>query len=569
MTFVNAKLPLDESGNTGLYAFGGYSYRQGTGFGYYREGMSTRNWSQIYPLGFLPRFAPDVTDFSAAGGLKGVAAGWAYDAGATLGHNAFTFNLENTLNTSLGPCLVTACAPGPDGILGTADDPGIPNQTSFNAGKLSLYEGILSVDANRELDVGLHAPLNLALGAAFRRENYQVIAGEPASYVQGWYPDRNGDIAPSGSQVFPGFRPQDAANASRNNVAAYAELETDVAPTLLANVAARYEHYSDFGSKLTGKVATRWQPASMLILRGALSTGFRAPSLNQSYYSSTVTNFRIDSTTGNPVPFEVGLFPVASREARVLGARDLKPETSVNASAGLAVTPTRNLNFTADYYFIKVNDRILLTTFLATDSVAALLRSAGSRAEAAQYFTNALNTHTTGVDLTANYRFGVASGFATLNGTYNHTTTTIAGDIPLPAELQGTGAVLFDEFGEGGLLALTRERPRWRGTLTAQYALGQWTALARSSIYGQYTSALYGYCEACAQTYGTRAIYDAEVGYAPTAGFRLSVGGRNLFDTFPERMREENSFGVFLYPSASPYGFNGRYVYARIEVTGR
>ncbi|HEX2717459.1 MAG TPA: TonB-dependent receptor, partial [Gemmatimonadaceae bacterium] len=268
---------------------------------------------------------------------------------------------------------------------------------------------------------------------------------------------------------------------------------------------------------------------------------------------------------GAPVAFEVGIFPVASREARALGARPLRPETSANASAGFALTPTRGLNFTADYFWIRVDDRILLTTFLGTDSVASILRNIGSRAEAAQYFTNALNTRTQGVDVTAEWRFGAGPGFVTLNGVYNNMLTKIVGDIPLPAELRGTGAVLFDRYGEGGLNAMTRERPRWRSNLSARYELSALSLMLRANTYGKYTSALYSYSGAFAQTYGTKTIFDAEVGWTPFPQTKLSLGGRNLFDTFPEQMLPDNSFGLFLYPPASPYGFNGRYVYARVE----
>ena len=569
MSFVNATVPFGAGGNTGLYAFGGYSFREGTGYGYYRQGMSGRNWPQIYPLGFLPRFTPDVTDLSAAAGIRGSGMGWSYDVGLTQGHNGFTFNLDNTLNTSLGPCLESACAPGLDGVRGTSDDPGIPNQTSFMAGELKLDETVLGLDAHREFEVGLPGALNVAIGTAYRRERYEVVEGERASWIQGGHPDQYGDIAPSGSQVFPGFRPDDASANSRDNISVYTDLESDILPGVLANVAGRYEHYSDFGSNLSGKLATRWQPATSLTLRATVSTGFRAPSLNQSYYSSVVTNFRADPVTGAAVPFEVGIFPVESRESRVLGARPLEPETSVNASVGFALTPVRGFNITADYFRIRVDDRILLTTFLATDSVATLLRSVGSRAEAAQYFTNALNTMTQGVDVTANWRFAAGPGFVTLNGSYNNMLTRIRGDIPLPAALVGTGAVLFDEYGEGGLNALTRERPRWRSNLSARFEAAAWSALGRASTYGKYTSALYSYSADFAQTYGTKTIFDAELGWSPFRGTKLAIGGRNILDTFPERMVEENSFGLFLYPPASPYGFNGRYVYGRIEIAPR
>ncbi|MEO8909232.1 MAG: TonB-dependent receptor [Gemmatimonadaceae bacterium] len=408
MTFFSASLPLDSANSAaGLYANGGYSFRRGAGFGYFRPPSSARNWTQIYPNGFLPKFAPDVLDFSGAGGVRGLLSGWSYDLGGTVGHNGFKYNLKNTLNTSLGPCLGTPCAPGADGVLGTADDPGIPNRTSFFAGELKYTEAIVSLDASHEYAMGLASPVNVALGAAFRNENYQIVAGEPASYINGFHPASDGSIAPSGSQVFPGFRPEDASNSHRNNIGAYVDLEGDLAPRLLADVAARYEHYSDFGSKVTGKLAMRFQPTQRLTLRAAVNTGFRAPSLNQSYYSSVVTNFEADPTTGNPVPFEIGIFPVNSPEARALGARPLKAESSRNLSAGFAATPIDNLTFTSDFYYIAINDRITITGFLGdgTDSVSAILRNIGSRATTAQYFTNAIDTRTKGLDVTGDYTF--------------------------------------------------------------------------------------------------------------------------------------------------------------------
>ena len=564
MTFLNAQFPLDAAGNTALYAFGGYSHRRGTGFGYYRPGISERNWTQIYPMGFLPEFNPTVQDGSGAGGVRGIAGKWTYDVGGTFGYNSFLYDLENTLNTSLGPCLDTPCAPGADGILGTADDPGIPNQTSFDAGELKLWEAIARADVTRELDVGLATPLSVALGASFRRENYQIVAGEPASYMQGYHPDPFGDIAPAGSQVFPGLRPQDEADEHRDNVAAYLELESTVAPKLLANVAGRFEHYSDFGSKLTGKLALRFQPTTKWTLRGALSTGFRAPSLNQSFYSQIATNFAADST-GAAVPFDVGIFPVRSPEAVALGSRPLEPETSVNVSTGFAFSPIPEFTLTADYYWIKLDDRIMLTTSFGTDSVKAILQSIGSRAEAAQYMTNGINTRTQGVDVTGAYRLGLGSGTMDLNGTFNWTKNSIASLGSLPAQLQGTGVTaLFDPFYEGGLNAITRERPKWRTTLSAHYGVGDWSFLARGSSYGEYTSSLYGYTQESAQTYPSKTIFDAEAGYT-FRDFTVSLGARNLFDTYPGFMQPDNGFFIFPYPSASPFGFNGRYIYTRVE----
>ena len=571
MTFANANFPFDAANpSAGVYAFGGYSFRQGAGFGYFRQPVSSKNWTAIYPNGFLPKFAPDVLDFSGAGGVRGLLSGWSYDLGGTVGHNGFKYNLENTLNTSLGPCLVTACAPGADGILGNADDPGIPNKKNIFAGELKYTEAILSLDASHEYAMGLASPVNVALGAAFRNERYQIGAGEPASYINGFHLAQDGSDAPSGSQVFPGFRPADAADAHRNNVGAYVELEGDLVPKLLANVAARFEHYSDFGNKLTGKLALRFQPTQRLTLRSAVSTGFRAPSLNQSYYSSVVTNFKPDAA-GNPVAFDIGIFPVNSIEARALGARPLKPESSVNFSAGFAVTPMDNLTFTSDFYYIRLDDRITITGFLDTPAVAAILQSVGSRAEAAQYFTNAINTRTRGLDITGDYTVGTLGGTANLNAGFNFTRTTIPNEnnIPLPPELVGTGEDLIGKYDEGGLLAMTKERPAWRGTVTGQFTRGLWNALGRYSYYGKYTSALYSYSGSDVQNYNGKGLVDAELGVNPVRGFKISIGARNIFDVYPDRMSEANSFDIFPWPPASPFGYNGRYLYTRVELTGR
>ena len=490
-----------------------------------------------------------------------------------MGHNGFKYNLKNTLNTSLGPCLTTACAPGADGVLGTADDPGIPNKKSFFAGELQYTEAILSLDASHEYAMGLASPVNVALGAAFRNERYQITAGEPGSYINGFYPAQDGSIAPSGSQVFPGFRPADASDSHRNNIGAYVDLEGDLVPRLLADVAARFEHYSDFGNTLTGKLAMRFQPTQRLTLRSAVSTGFRAPSLNQSFYSSVVTNFQADPTTGNPVPFEIGIFPVNSREARALGARPLKAESSRNFSAGFAATPVTNLTLTSDFYYIAINDRITITGFLGTgsDSVSAILRNIGSPATTAQYFTNAIDTRTRGLDVTGDYTAEALGGTAGLNAAFNLTRTTIPNEnnIPLPPELQGTGVTLINKYDEGGLLAITKERPDWRGTVTGLYKRGAWNGMARYSYYGKYTSALYSYSGSGVQNYSGKGLVDAELGFTPARGFRLSVGGRNLLDVYPDRMNEGNGFDIFPWPPASPFGYNGRYVYTRVEVTGR
>ncbi len=574
LTMANLRLPVNDAGSAELYAFGGYSFRRGTGNGYRRYASSARNWPEIFPLGFLPEFAPDVTDYSAAGGFRAATRGWSIDIGASLGHSGFEYNLRNTLNTSLGPCLDPAnpCAPGDDGILGNADDPGIANQTSFMAGRLRRNELTAGINAAKSVTLGLPAPVNVALGVQFRREAYRITQGEVASWIDGGHLAQDSSEATSGSQVFPGFAPTDEADANRTNVGAYADLETNLTPRFLANVAGRFERYSDFGSLFTGKAAFRYQPSPRLTLRAAGSTGFRAPGLGQINFSKVVTNV----IAGTPI--QVGVFPAADSASRLLGSRPLKEETSVNLSAGLAFSPNDDFTMTVDVFSIKINDRILLGATFDSDTTLAILARGGiTGVGGVQYFTNGLDTRTRGVDVTADLRVPAAGGTLQLTGAVNFTKNEITRVDPLPA-------VFANDPNETGLIdtvtyiGITEERPDWRGTFTAQYATGRLHSLARASYYGKFSSAQPGFCDLCRERYGAKTLFDAEVGYR-FSQVDLSVGVRNLFDTYPDQPSSlvdvgggttakeyNNNFGTFPWAAASPFGYNGRYVYARVEM---
>jgi iron complex outermembrane receptor protein len=494
--------------------------------------------------------------------VRGATNGWNYDLSASYGHNLFDYQLRHTLNASLGPCLDTPCAPGLDGILGTADDPGIPNSTHFFAGGLRAGELGFSASVAKPIEVGLPNALNVALGATYRRETFTLLPGEKGSWIQGGHMNQFGDPAPPGSQVFSGFLPTTAADESRNNTGAYVDLETDLTKQLLVNAAARFEDYSDFGSKVSSKLAVRLQPAKQFVLRAAFSTGFRAPSLAQSFYGSRITNFRLDPATGKQAPFEVGIFPVQSDVAKALGARPLKPETSLNYSAGFAWSPTDQLSFTVDGYLIDLNDRILLTGNIGGDSVEKILASRNLPITSAQYFTNIIDTRTKGVDLTGNYRTVLGNaGMLTWTLGANFTTNRIAGERPLPPELAGTGAELVDKFAK---IVIEKERPDARGTLTANYSRGRADALVRGSYYGKFHSAP-GLCDACDQLFGSKTLVDLEGGYR-FSGVRWALGARNLFDVFPDKNSLDNGYGIFPWAGASPFGYNGRFVYARAEM---
>ncbi len=594
LTMANLRLPTNDAGTAELYAFGGYGSREGTGNGYRRcadecaSFIQGRNWATIFPLGYLPEFNPKVTDYSAAAGLRAVTGGWSIDLGASFGHNDFDYRLRNTLNLSLGPCVAPAapCAPGADGILGNGDDPGITNQTSFFAGAVEREDIGAAFTAVRRLEVGLPAPVSVALGAAFRRERFAITAGELASRVNGGHlpPDSAGpdgifgngddnDQIRAGSQVFSGFDTSDVTNASRTNFGVYADLETNLSPRVFANVAARFENYSDFGSLVTGKAALRFQPSPRFTLRAAGSTGFRAPGLGQSHFSKVVTN-----VIGGVVT-DVGVFPVSHPAARRLGARPLQEEKSVNLSAGFAFSPNDDFTLTLDYFRVTIDDRILLgATFDDSVSLAILAAGGFTSIGGVQYFTNGLDTRSQGFDLTAGWRAPAGRGTLDFTGALNYTQNKITRVDPLPAVLDTTPSTEPGIIDSVTYIGITEERPDWRATLTTQYSSGRFHVLGRASYYGKFSSAQPGFCDLCRERYGAKTLFGAEVGYR-LPRVLLALGVRNLFDTYPDSPSSlvdvgggvpavdyNSNTGTFPWAAASPFGYNGRYLYARAEM---
>ena len=539
MGFFNALVPLGHGESAAFYAFGGVSRREGSHGGVFRRALEDRNWPAIYPDGFLPLIEPEVTDFSLATGVRGERHGWFWDLSAEYGDNEFQFNVTNSLNVSLGPNIP-------------------PNQTSFDSGALGLNQLVGNLDLSRGVEVGLAGPLNVALGLEFRREGYQITAGEPASYIDGGFPNQFGGRAAPGAQVFPGFRPANEVDTSRNSYAVYVDLEGDVLKKLRLGLAGRFEDYDDFGNTSDYKLTARFQPVQSVVLRGAVSTGFRAPSLGQIFFSTVSTNFL--AVGGVLVPFEVGTFPVGSPVARALGARDLKPEQSRHRSAGIVWNPTPAFEAGADFYRIDIDDRIVLSGNFTGPRVAALL--APFNVTGARFFTNAIDTKTAGHDLSLAYTLRPSgAGTFKLSAGYNSTKNEIVGAVSTPPQLAGLEEVLFD--------ATERRRvecgqPRNNLRLSADWSRAKAFGNLRGSRYGEY-------CLVdrfvVPQTFEPEWVTDLELGYR-FAQFTLAVGAQNLFDTFPDRNLPANSnLGIFTYPSHSPFGMNGRFVYTRLSYT--
>lgn len=538
MSFLNASVPVNADETRFFYAFGGYSRRTANSAGFYRRALDVRNWPQIYPLGFLPEIQPTVVDASGTVGLRGAWGQWFWDASGQYGHNRFDFTIGNSLNTSLGPTAT---------------------KTVFDAGGLILNQFVANLDLSRGVDIGLAGPLNVAFGAEARRENYQLRAGEPDSYRDGGVPNQGGGRAAIGAQVFPGFRPSNEVDESRTSTALYLDLEGDVATRVRLGVAGRFEHFTDFGDTLDGKLTVRVQPAKALVLRAGFSTGFRAPSLGQSFFSSTATNF-LNVAGQGLVPFESLTLPVGSPAARVLGAQDLKPEDSVHLSGGIVYSPTERFDLTVDVYKVQIDDRIVLSGNFTGARVTALLLPFG--ANSARFFTNAIDTDTKGVDVTANYRLGLGSGGdLRLQAGFNYTETKIVAQRPTPSQLAGFEQVLFDRIERRRIEC---GQPKNNLRLSGDWRKGRWGLNARTARYGEFCSFTANVADD--QTYDARWLTDLELAYRAER-YSLALGAQDAFNTLPERNITANSFnGIQTFPSHAPSGMNGRALYGKLTV---
>ena len=541
MTYFNAGVPLNRAETRFLYGFGGYSRRQANSAGFYRRALDVRNWPDIYPLGFLPVIQPTVVDASGTAGVRGAFDRWTYDVSGQYGRNSFAFRIGDSLNVSLGPSTP-------------------PNKTTFEAGTLVLNQFVGNVDVSRLVRFGHFAgPLNVAIGAEYRRENYQIVAGEPDSYRDGGVPNRAGAPAAIGAQVFPGFRPSNEVDEARSSVAGYVDVEGDVRNWLRLGAAARTEHYSDFGNTVDGKITVRVRADRRFIVRGSLSSGFRAPSLGQSFFSSTATNFL--NLGQGLVPVESLTLPVNSAAAQTLGAQPLAPEQSMHTSAGVVIAPASALDIAVDYYRIDIDDRIVLSGNFTAAPIAVLLAPFG--ANSARFFTNAIDTRTNGVDATANYRLSLqAAGDVRLRAGYNNTRSRVVGAVATPPQLAAFASVLFDRIEQRRIEC---GQPKDSLRLGADWHRTRFGVNVDVARYGEFCS--FTLNPADDQVYPAKWLTGVEGSYRH-AGYTLALGAQNLFNVLPGRNTTVNSFnGIQTFPSHSPFGMNGRAIYARLART--
>ncbi|MCR5880112.1 TonB-dependent siderophore receptor [Phenylobacterium sp. J367] len=440
--------------------------------------------------------------------------------------------------------------------------PGAGLPASFRAGELQQREARLNADFVYPVDTGMFAePLNVAFGAEYRRETFEIKAGEPASYQAGRFasladPDTGRIIGLAvGSSGFPGYTPASAGAFSRSNWAAYLDLETEVVDRLTVGAAARYEDFSDFGSTFNWKLTARYELFDGLALRGSVNTGFRAPTPGQSNISDVATN--IDPLTG-------GLLLIATRPptdpiAQYYGAKPLKEEESKNFAFG-AVLDVAGWVLTADYFNIEVKDRIALTSRIPiTAADRAALAARGTPAgdlQSVRFFGNFFDTETEGVDVVLSRSWPLDIGKIGLTAAANYTRSKVT-------NLRDARAVDRERRIEIG-----RFNPRWRGNVTGTWESGRWNVLLRANYYGEWVDAVPNATPTALsfdQDFGAEWLVDAEVSYQATETFSIAVGADNLLDAYPDKDRRQAQINNgIVYPQFSPFGFNGGFWYVRL-----
>jgi iron complex outermembrane receptor protein len=490
----------------------------------------------MYPDGFVPYINGKIEDRYLIVGWKSSVAGWDTDLSQTYGSNKLRYNISNTLNASIANKDLLA---GGKGI----------SASSFDAGGFGFSQATTNFDVSRFFP-DLLGGSNIAFGAEYRKEKYDIVAGEAGSYIDA---DGVGFGGNAGSQGFPGFQPSDATNKSRNSQALYVDWEANVTTALTVDAALRAEHYSDFGSTTTAKLAGSYKASKEVLLRGAASTGFRAPSLQQLYFSSTFTDF----ISGKPL--DVVLAPNGSKIANAAGVPSLKQEKSKNYTLGITVKPSADTAFTVDLYQINIRDRIVLSGRFDEDNypaLGAILQGLG--VGQAQFFVNSINTRTRGVDVTASNRMKLGAGQLNTFLALNVSSTRVT-NINAPAALKGFEDVLLSERER---LFIEQGGPRSKATLGFEYAQGAWTTEAKVIHFGSQTQGTFSGPPVPNLQYKPKTSMDLGLSWQATPALKLSVGGNNVFNVKPTRQNPDETDNGFYYDSVQ-FGLNGASYYAR------
>jgi len=538
---------FDLSDKVEAYYFGTVSRRVSDLPFTFRSANNVATIPQIYPDGFRPNLVIKEWDYELVEGFRGDLGGWSWDISTSYGRDRASENTSNTLNASLGPL----------------------SPTVFYVGALKSTEWDNNIDITRGFKLASGGDLQVSFGAQHRRETYQVEAGEPSSYAAGPYVypagvPFAGQRPPTGAQATPGFQPGDASKSKRDSFAAYGEVGYTPTEKLFLGAAVRYENYDDAsGSTLVGKLNGRYELTDWLAIRGAASSGFRAPGLAQQNYAASSSQFRL--VNGVLDLLLIKTLPVGSPQAIALGAQPLEPEKSKNFSAGVTLVPNPDLTITVDAYQIDVDHRIAITSTLTGTAVSNILVANGlSGSLSAQYYTNAIDTRTKGVDVVATWRHDFDQyGNVRASLGYNYNDTNIRSIIPNPPQLAALGPsfVLFDRLSQG---YLTTAFPKDKVAIGLNWAWHDFNLNLRQTRFGKYT--IVQNAVANDRSYGAEWITDVELSYKVLKSVTLAIGSNNLFNNYPDANGIFNATtGAGQYPGTSPIGFTGGSYYGRIQ----
>jgi iron complex outermembrane receptor protein len=536
--FANFGYPINNKWM--LYGFGGYSQKQIKAFGFFRNAIPTNANSNtdIWPDGYSPILPGKTLDYSGVVGIrKQVFGEWNFDFSTGYGYNSLDLEAKNTSNPSMG-----------------ADSP-----RDFYVGKSAFGQSTTEVNLSKNFIGFLGTKtFNVALGSQFRVDRFQLVRGDPNSYLVGPLARTRGKLP--GSSGRPGIAPEDETNTTRSNIGVYADVESDITDKFLLAGALRYENYSDFGSNLSGKVATRLKLTESFSVRGSINRGFRAPSLQQIFNSVTTSTVQAGEIRQTK--------QLRSDEPRLrqLGISEPKAETSWNYNLGVTANIKDKLLVTLDAYQIDIQDRIIVTENLVVNNIPALRNLFPGFQEVA-FFTNQIDTRTQGIDWVTTYKhaFNERKSFnASVALTLNR--TQVSRIKPTSSQLQEGSArpvVLLDTI---SISLIETSQPREKVLVSLGYQWKKLSTTVRFNYFGPVTAwEKPANLPHRSQTFSGKTLTDVVITYNVTDKFAITLGGNNIFDVYPDRVFT-NYASYFngqtpFTRNANQFGFNGAFYY--------
>jgi iron complex outermembrane receptor protein len=561
-----------------LYGFVTYSNRENESAAFYRNPASGSSsylddGDNVIPNGFLPKINSQIDDYSVDLGYQvDFNSGLGMDVSYTIGENQIDYDTKESINYSYVNYLNFGEGLSDEEIRST-----IPR--SSNAYKLELTLQTFNLGFHQEI-----GDLALAYGGEFRRDEYKINPGNSYAYQD--FDTVDGvslyeQDGPGAIQGFNGISPVSSVDEDRDVWSVYVDAEYEFTDALLVSAAVRYDDYDDFGDTTNYKLAANWEIVDWLRLRGSISTGFRAPSMQQQYFNNISTQFvsNPDDPDGPQISQQIGTFRNDGELADAIGIPSLKEETSNNYSAGIVLNPLDQLSVTFDYYYIEIDDRIALSNRLSADddpsgSLGAALDSVG--ASRAQFFLNGADTETKGFDLIATYS-GIELFGGNLNVTLagNHTETDVT-DVYTAGGLSEVDPSVV--FSQQDISIIEDWQPEDRVNLTGVYTINNFLLNLSVNRFGEYTV-----LDGEQQTFDAVYVTDVKLSYTLDNGVGFTIGGNNVFDEYPDKNEIGNSrggeleatpggdvivesAGVFKYSRRSaPFGFNGAFWYAGLS----